>query len=98
MKTQHDYWQEDHDRTIEEMKLDPMYGAVPPGDSAYTFRNTHNPNTITCMAGGEEMLRVASDGFWVRGKQVKQDDNEAETVYNAFKTWMIWAQLNRDYK
>ena len=50
------------------------------------------------MAGGEEMLRVASDGFWVRGKQVKQDDNEAETVYNAFKTWMIWAQLNRDYK
>jgi hypothetical protein len=50
------------------------------------------------MAGGEEMLRVASDGFWVRGKQVEQDDNEAETVYNAFKAWMIWAQLNRDYK
>jgi hypothetical protein len=50
------------------------------------------------MAGGEEMLRVASDGFWVRGRQVDQDDNEAETVYNAFKAWMIWAQLNRDYK
>jgi hypothetical protein len=50
------------------------------------------------MAGGEEMLRVTSDGFWVRGKQVNQDDTEAETVYNAFKAWMIWAQLNRDYK
>jgi hypothetical protein len=50
------------------------------------------------MAGGEEMLRVSTDGFWVRGKQVKQDDTEAEVVYNAFKAWMIWAQLNRDYK
>ncbi len=88
MKTQHDYWQEDHDRITADMKK----------HSAWTLRNTHNPNTITCMAGGEEMLRVASDGFWVRGKQVKQDDNEAETVYNAFKAWMIWAQLNRDYK
>ena len=67
-------------------------------ESVYTFRNDYNPNTITCMAGGEEMLRVAPDGFWVRGKQVKQDDTEAEVVYNAFKAWMIWAQLNRDYK
>jgi uncharacterized protein YaiE (UPF0345 family) len=67
-------------------------------NSTYTFRNTHNPNTITCMAGGEEMLRVASDGFWVRGKKVKQDDTEAEAVYNAFKDWMIWSQLNKDYR
>ena len=67
-------------------------------NSAYTFRNTHNPNTITCMAGGAEMLRVSPEGFWVRGVRVEQDDNEAEAVYNAFKTWMIWAQLNRDYK
>ena len=56
------------------------------------------PNTITCMAGGDEMLRVTPDGFWVRGKKVKQDDREAEIVYNAFKAWMSWAQLNKDYK
>ena len=55
-------------------------------------------NTITCMAGGEEMLRVSPDGFWVRGKKVAQDDNEAEAVYNAFKAWMTWATLNKDYK
>jgi hypothetical protein len=82
MKTQHDYWQEDHDRVMEEMKF---RGAVP-------------MNTITCMAGGAEMLRISTDGFWVRGQKVAQDDNEAEAVYNAFKAWMTWAQLNRDYQ
>jgi hypothetical protein len=55
-------------------------------------------NTITCMASGTEMLRVGPDGFWVRGKKVEQDDNEAEAVYNAFKAWMTWAQLNKDYQ
>ena len=44
------------------------------------------------------MLRVSPDGFWVRGVKVAQDDNEAATVYNAFKAWMAWAQLNRDYR
>jgi hypothetical protein len=67
-------------------------------DPLYTFQNDYNPNTITCMVGGAEMLRVTPDGFWVRGVRVKQDDTEAETVYNAFKAWMSWAQLNRDYK
>ena len=62
----------------------------------YTFANPSN--TITCMAGGAEMLRVGPDGFWVRGKKVAQDDREAEIVYNAFKSWMAWAQLNKDYK
>ena len=55
-------------------------------------------NTITCMAGGAEMLKVSPEGFWVRGVKVDQDDNEATTVYNAFKAWMIWAQLNKDYQ
>ena len=59
----------------------------------------HAPsNTITCMAGGEEMLRVGPEGFWVRGVRVEQDDTEALTVYNAFKAWMMWAQLNKDYQ
>lgn len=66
------------------------------GMSGYEFAPTSN--TISCMAGGEEMLRVSPDGFWVRGKKVEQDDREAEIVYNAFKAWMSWAQLNKDYK
>jgi hypothetical protein len=64
--------------------------------SDYQF--TPVANTIICLAGGAEMLRVSSDGFWVRGKKVEQDDNEADAVYNAFKAWMTWSQLNKDYQ
>ena len=68
--------------------------------SGYDFHTmAHEPsNNITCLAGGEEMLRVGPEGFWVRGVKVAQDDNEATTVYNAFKAWMSWAQLNKDYQ
>jgi len=90
MKTQHEYWQEDHDRTMAEMKKHSNWQAK---------SNTELPmNTITCLAGGTEMLRVSPDGFWVRGKKVEQDDTEASAVYNAFKAWMTWSQLNRDYQ
>lgn len=50
---------------------------------------------ITCYAGGTEMLRVAQDGFYVRGERVPADDKEAERVYNAFKQFLVWAELNR---
>jgi hypothetical protein len=47
-------------------------------------------------AGGDEMLRVTKNGFYVRGKKIPQDDKEAEVVYNAFKQWLSWAQLQRN--
>ncbi len=53
-------------------------------------------NNITCYAGGTEMLKVAEDGFYVRGKKVPADDKEAETVYNAFKEFLVWSRLHRD--
>ena len=43
----------------------------------------------------EEMLRIAQDGFYVRGVRVPVDDKEAETVYNSFQQWLAWAQLQR---
>lgn len=52
-------------------------------------------NSISCHAGGVEMLRVAQDGFYVRGQKVPADDKEAETVYNAFKQFLVWSELNR---
>lgn len=52
-------------------------------------------NNITCIAGGVEMLKVADDGFYVRGVKVPADDKEAETVYNAFKSFLMWAELNK---
>jgi hypothetical protein len=50
---------------------------------------------LTMIAGGCEMLRVAEDGFYVRGVKVTQDDKEAATVYNAFKQFLTWAELSR---
>ena len=47
------------------------------------------------MAGGSEMLRIGPDGFYIRGERVPQDDKEAETVYNAFKQFLVWAELKR---
>jgi hypothetical protein len=52
-------------------------------------------NSLTMIAGGCEMLRVANDGFYVRGKKVPADDREAEIVYNAFKQFLTWAEMNR---
>lgn len=52
-------------------------------------------NSLTMIAGGSEMLRVAPDGFYVRGERVPADDNEAVTVYNAFKQFLVWAEMNR---
>lgn len=52
-------------------------------------------SNITCVAGDVEMLKVAKDGFYVRGVKVPADENEAETVYNAFKGFLMWAELNK---
>lgn len=54
-------------------------------------------NTITFSTGisNTEMLKVGKDGFWVRGVKVEQDDKEAEKVYNAFRQWIVWSELNR---
>jgi hypothetical protein len=55
-----------------------------------------NQSTITCVAGGTEMIRVAEDGFYIRGQKVPADDREAEQVYNAFKEFLVWSRLHRD--
>ena len=54
-------------------------------------------NTISFRGSSEEMLRIAKDGFYVRGKRVNQDDKEAELVYNTFHQWLTWATINRTY-
>ena len=61
-----------------------------------TFRDTAPANNIVMNSGGTEMLRVADDGFYVRGKKVPVDDREAATVYNAFKEFLVWSRLHRE--
>ena len=63
-------------------------------NTTYTFQQP-KPNSIVLNAGTEEMLRVAQDGFYVRGQKVPVDDKEAETVYRAFQQWLAWANLQR---
>ena len=67
-----------------------------------TVKSTMTPNNqesvITFTGGASEMLRIAKDGFYIRGKRVPQDDKEAENVYNTFHQWLTWATLNKDYK
>lgn len=37
-----------------------------------------------CVNGGVEMIKIAPDGFYVRGEKVAQDATEAREVYDAF--------------
>ncbi len=72
--------------------IDPGFQVIE--NAKFEFRDP-TPNSLTMIAGGSEMLRVAQDGFYVRGVKVTQDDREAEIVYNAFKQFLVWAEMNR---
>ena len=52
-------------------------------------------NSVSFHGGGVEMLRLSDKGFYVRGLKLELDDNEARIVYNSFKEWLTWQQLNR---
>ena len=67
-------------------------------DVIYQLREDLPPSSITLNTGknnDSEMIKITDDGFWVRGVKVPQDDKEAETVYNAFKQWLAWANLQQ---
>ena len=53
-------------------------------------------NNIIFHSGKSETLRVAEDGFYVRGVKVPVDDNEAAAVYKAFKEFLVYHALTRN--
>ena len=64
----------------------------------YTLHRSDSKPKIVLHAGSDdEMLRISTDGFYVRGVKVPADEHEALTVYNAFRAWMTWAALNNKY-
>jgi hypothetical protein len=65
-------------------------------DVDYQFHEP-KPNSIVLNTGhgSDEMIRITPDGFYVRGVRVPADEHEAETVYLAFKEWLVWANLQR---
>lgn len=56
------------------------------------------PDNITLRSGQGEMIRIAPEGFYVRGIKVEADADEAHKVYSAFKQWLTWAMLNGEGK
>jgi hypothetical protein len=74
--------------------FDAVQSATENWGAEYKFHEPE-PSTITCMAGGTEMLKIGPDGFWVRGIKVAADDKEALAVYNGFKQFLVWSELNR---
>ena len=52
-------------------------------------------NSVLMYAGGDEMLRVSEDGFYVRGQKVPVDDNEGLAVYRAFRNFLAYHALSR---
>jgi hypothetical protein len=63
-------------------------------DESFYADSRLGANNISLTAAGDEMLRVAQDGFYVRGVRVEADEKEAKAVYEAFKSWMTYAILN----
>jgi hydroxyethylthiazole kinase-like sugar kinase family protein len=58
---------------------------------------TDSESNITFNGNTSEMLKIAKDGFYIRGVKVPQDEREAEKVYNTFHQWLTWAVLTRQY-
>ena len=62
--------------------------------SYYSLRENSIPGNIIFFAGGQtELLRLAPDGFYVRGVKLDQDEKEARAVYDAFSDWLNQARL-----
>jgi hypothetical protein len=62
-----------------------------------TFEKKENEeSSITFHTPQSEMLKITSDGFYVRGIKVPADEQEAESVYRAFKEFLIWSALTRN--
>ena len=58
--------------------------------------NAFPENNIVFHSGQSETLRVAEDGFYVRGVKVPADNNEAVAVYKAFKEFLVYHALTRN--
>lgn len=61
-----------------------------------SFNEPNKDAHITFYAGQNEMLKVCADGFYVRGQKLDVDNQEAESVYRAFKEFLIWAALTKE--
>jgi hypothetical protein len=64
-------------------------------DPVLSVSETKSESNITFYGGASEILKITEDGFYVRGKPVPADENEAAAVYRAFKQFLIHHALTR---
>ena len=65
-------------------------------EEAWQIHTPSKENSISFHGhDNDEILRLSRDGFYVRGVRVPADEQEAEAVYEAFKAWLTWANLQR---
>lgn len=102
-KKDYEIWLDEYQQLMGNITID-LGDYSSSGDDTYTislsdgdwiFPQEPKHDDIVLTGGGEEMLRVDKDGFYVRGVKVKADAKEAEQVYKAFKEWLTWAHLSR---
>ena len=101
-KKDYEIWLDEYNKTMGDVTIDLSdYGVaddtytISLSDGDWIFPQEPKHDNITLTGGGEEMLRVEKDGFYVRGVRVEADAKEAEQVYKAFKQWLAWAHLSR---
>lgn len=76
----------------------PDHYIVEPKNDGYIIHDPgQEPSTIVLTCDTEEMIKISKTGFYVRGVKVEQDDKEAEVVYNAFREWMVYSAITRNY-
>lgn len=63
-------------------------------DTTFSLEKDHN---IVFQTGSSELLKIAEDGFYVRGVKVPVDENEGKAVYNAIKCFLVETALRRPY-
>lgn len=66
-------------------------------NAVFTVKGAKPSPNITFYNGPSEMLKVTEEGFYVRGKKVPVDENEAESVYRAFKQFLVYHALTKEY-
>lgn len=87
------YWNEWRDEAIQKYRM----AIASDLNVEYELREEKPKNNTVIFNAGtdDEMLKIAPDGFYVRGVKVEQGPEEAEAVYKAFKEFMTWAIISR---
>jgi hypothetical protein len=62
--------------------------AVVGWDNAVRYELAERSLNVIFNGPDGEMIRIARDGFYVRGERVDQSADEAKRVYRAFIAWM----------